>query len=306
MADIDAEREQHQVVALVGIGKMGLAIGERLLGAGYPLAVYNRTPAKAQPLLEGGATALGTPADALRQAHVCVTMVADDAALHAVALGQAGVLAGGRAGTTLIDMSTVSVDASEAVAERAVELGVDYLRAPVSGNPGVVRAGSATLIVSGPAKAAHEFDALLRAIGPNVYYVGAGEDARVVKLALQVMIAGTAELMSEALVLAESAGVDRASLLEVMGGSAVGSPFVRYKTEPLLNDDYTATFTTEMMLKDVRLVLGLAARTQVPLPLTGVLLELLTEATKAGHGDIDFMALYLHLRARGARRRHRP
>ena len=285
------------VTSLVGTGKMGCAIGERLLAAGYPLAVYNRTPERAQPLLDAGASSLASLAEALRDADLCVTVISDDVALREVA---GGVLAGARPGTTLIDMSTVSVAASEEVATAADEAGVSYLRAPVSGNPGVVRGGTATIILSGPADAARDADAVLRAIGPNVFYVGDGEAARVVKLALQVMIGGTAQLMAEALVLAEAAGVDKATLLEVMGNSAVGSPFVKYKTDPLVRDDYSATFTTSMMLKDVDLVLGLAADRGSPTPVTEALRGLLADAVAGGHGDVDFMALYLQLRDRAA------
>jgi 3-hydroxyisobutyrate dehydrogenase-like beta-hydroxyacid dehydrogenase len=287
-------------VSLVGVGKMGSAIGERILAAGYPLAVYNRTPEKAQPLLDAGASGIASLGDVLRKADVCVTTVSDDDALRAIALGSAGILAEARPGTTMIEMSTVSVVASEAVASAADEAGVRYLRAPISGNPGVVRGGTATVILSGASKAARDVDGLVRAIAPIVYYVGDGETARVVKLALQVMIGGTAQLMSEALVLAEAAAVDKENVLEVMGASAVGSPFVRYKTDPLVRGDYSATFTTKMMLKDVDLVLQLAADGGVSLPFTAALRGLLEDAAAAGHGDVDFMALYLQLRERTA------
>jgi 3-hydroxyisobutyrate dehydrogenase-like beta-hydroxyacid dehydrogenase len=284
------------MVSVVGLGRMGLPIAERILDAGFPLSVYNRTSAKADELAARGATVLASPADALASADVCVTMLADDGALEEIA---AGILAAARPGTTLVDMSTVSVAASERVAERAASAGVEYLRAPVSGNPSVVRAGNLTVIVSGPDDVARRLEPLLQAIGPKVKYVGEGELARVVKLALQIMIAGTAELLGESLVLGEAAGVDRRTLLEVVGASAVGSPFVNYKTEPLLNDDYSATFTTSMMLKDIDLVLGLAGESNLSLPLTRDLRTLLETLADRGYDDKDFMALYLQLRETG-------
>jgi 3-hydroxyisobutyrate dehydrogenase len=283
-------------VSVVGLGRMGLPIAERILDAGFPLSVWNRTAAKADELAARGATVLASPADALASADVCVTMLADDAALEEVA-GE--ILAGARAGTALVDMSTVSVAASERVAERAAAAEIEYLRAPVSGNPSVVRAGNLTVIVSGPEDVARRLEPLLQAIGPKVKYVGEGERARVVKLALQIMIAGTAELLGESLVLGEAAGVDRRTLLEVVGASAIGSPFVSYKTEPLLNDDYSATFTTSMMLKDVDLVLDLAGESNLSLPLTRDLRALLERLADGGYDDKDFMALYLQLRETG-------
>jgi 3-hydroxyisobutyrate dehydrogenase-like beta-hydroxyacid dehydrogenase len=272
---------------------MGNPIAERILEAGFPLAVFNRTRARTTPLAERGATVLDSAADALADADVCITMLADDDALEAVA---PEVLGGARPRTTLVDMSTVSVAASERVAERADEAGVEFLRSPVSGNPSVVRGGTLTLVVSGPEDVASRLDGLLRSIGPKVFYVGEGERARVVKLTLQVLVGGIAELLGEAVVLGESGGVDRAKLLEVINASAVGSPLTGYKGEALLRDDYSATFTTAMMLKDVDLVLDLAAERRLVLPFTARLRELLDGAIEGGHADEDFMALYLALR----------
>jgi 3-hydroxyisobutyrate dehydrogenase-like beta-hydroxyacid dehydrogenase len=277
---------------------MGIPIAERLLAAGYPLSVFNRTPEKADPLVELGAHRADGLSELLAEADVCITMVSDDAALEAVTSGPGGVLSAARAGTVLVDMSTVSVAASVRVADAAREADVAYLRAPVSGNPVVVRAGNLTVIVSGPQATFDATVEILTAIGPNVYYVGDGEAARVVKLALQVMVGGTAELLSEALVVGDAGGVDRAKLLDVMGASAIGSPFVKYKSEPLLRDDYTATFTTAMMKKDVELILDLASATGASLPLTSDLDTLLESAIEGGYGELDLMALHLQLQDR--------
>jgi 3-hydroxyisobutyrate dehydrogenase-like beta-hydroxyacid dehydrogenase len=198
-------------------------------------------------------------------------------------------------------MSTVSPGASARVASRADAAGVDYLRAPVSGNPTVVRAGNLSFIVSGPHAVLERVEPVLQAIGPTIHHVGEGEQARVVKLAINLMIGGLAELMSEALVLGEASGVSREALLEVMGSSAVGAPFVRYKTEPLLRDDFSATFTTALMEKDVDLVREAAEEFGVELPLADELKTLLRATTEAGYGDADFMALFLRLRSAAGR-----
>jgi 3-hydroxyisobutyrate dehydrogenase-like beta-hydroxyacid dehydrogenase len=282
-------------VALVGLGNMGQAVAERLLDAGRPLHVHNRTPGRDESLVARGATRLDSAADALASADVCLQLLADDAAVEAVA-GE--VLAGAQPGTLLVDMSTISVAASARVADAAAERGVDYLRAPVSGNPTAVRAAKASIFVSGDEAAATRCEDVLREIAPTVRYVGEGERARVLKLALQILVGGTAGLLSEAVVLGEAAGLDRRTLLEVVGASAVGSPFVHYKTAPLLEDDYAATFTTAMMRKDVDLVLDLAGDTAVDLPLTGELRAVLGSAIEHGHGDEDFISLVLELQER--------
>ena len=273
---------------------MGTAVAERLLQAGYTLAVFNRTAQKADALAQRGAEVAETPADLLERAEVVITSLANDEALEAVA---SQVVPAARPGTVLVDLSTVSPAASARVASLAENASVEYLRAPVSGNPSVVRAGNLSFMVSGSRETLDRVEPVLLAIGPTIHYVGEGEQARVVKLAINLMIAGLAQLMSEALVLGEAAGVSRESLLEVMGTSAVGAPFVKYKTEPLLRDDFSATFTTALMEKDIDLALDVAEEAGLKLPVAAEMKQLLRSAIEAGHGDDDFMALYRHLRS---------
>jgi 3-hydroxyisobutyrate dehydrogenase-like beta-hydroxyacid dehydrogenase len=225
--------------------------------------------------------------------EIVLTSLPDDAALEAVA-GE--IVAAARPGTVLVDLSTVSPASSARVASTAEEASLLFLRAPVSGNPTAVRAGNLSFIVSGPRDALERAEGVLCAIGPTLHYVGEAEDARIVKLAINLVIAGLAELMAEALVLAEASGVTPAALLETMGDSAAGAPFVKYKTAALLRDDYSATFTTRLMEKDVDLILGAAETAGVRLPLAVEIKALVGSAVEAGYGDDDFMALYPHLR----------
>jgi 3-hydroxyisobutyrate dehydrogenase-like beta-hydroxyacid dehydrogenase len=279
---------------LIGLGNMGTAIAERLLDAGYPLVVHNRTRAKAEPLEDRGAEVAETPEELVGHADVVITSLPDDAAFEAVA--EQVVAAASPGGTVLVDVSTVSPEVSARIASLAVSAGVEYLRAPVSGNPTVVRAGNLSFIVSGDSETLERTEPVLRAIGPTITHVGEAEQARVVKLAINLMIAVLAQVISEALVLGEASGVSREALLEVMGSSAAGAPFVKYKTEPLLRDDFSATFTTALMEKDIDLVLDAAADAGVELPLAGEMKTHLHAAIEAGYGDSDFIALFLHLR----------
>ncbi len=273
---------------------MGSAVAERVLAAGYPLLVYNRTPEKAHALVAGGAAVAESPAEVASQVEVVLTSLANDEAFEAVARE---VVAAARPGTALVDLSTVSPEASARIAAEAEAASVAYLRAPVSGNPTVVRAGNLSFIVSGAYEALERVEPVIRAIGSTVHHVGDAEQARIVKLAINLMIAGLAQLMSEALVLGEAAGVSREALLEVMGSSAAGAPFVKYKTEPLLRDDFSATFTTALMEKDIDLVLDAAEDVSVELPLAKQMKTLLRAAIEAGYADDDFIALFKHLRS---------
>jgi 3-hydroxyisobutyrate dehydrogenase-like beta-hydroxyacid dehydrogenase len=295
---------------------MGEPITRRLLGAGHDVTVWNRTREKAAALAKEGAHVADTPAAAWQTATLVVSMVADDKALEAVTLGPEGLLdlegrdgarlksGTGAASATdpvLVDMSTVSPEASARVAEAAAAAGVDYLRAPVSGNPSVVEAGNLGIVVSGDEPVFARVESVLRDIGPNVFYLGPGEQARVMKLALNILIAGTTELLAEALVLGEAYGLDRAKMLEIMGASAVGSPFVKYKTAALVADDYSTTFSTNAMHKDVSLALATGHAGGVPLPFMGCVQQLLEGCIASGWGDADLTALVLRLRREAGR-----
>jgi 3-hydroxyisobutyrate dehydrogenase-like beta-hydroxyacid dehydrogenase len=272
---------------------MGEQIAQRLLDAGHELCVWNRTADRASGLAAAGARVLSSPREACEAAEVCVTMVLDDRALVDVTNE---LFAEPREGAVLVDMSTVSPAASRQVADAAVAAGVAYLRAPVSGNPSVVAAGNLGIMVSGAEEVFGRTEALLRDIGPNVFYVGPGEEARVLKLALNLMIAGNAQLIAEALVLGEANGLDRAKMLEVMGASAAGSPFVKYKSAALVQDDYTATFTGYAMWKDLTMALAAAHDASAPLPVTATIQQLVEGCIGSGWGELDLMALLPRLR----------
>lgn len=279
---------------------MGQAIARRLQAASYPLVVYNRSDGAADEIVAAGGRRAATPAEAFSAADVTISVLADGPAVETVLLADGGALSGDAPGT-LVEMSTVGVDTSIRVAERAAAIGVPYLRAPVSGNPSTVDAGKLTILISGPREAYEAVEPVLSAIGPTHHLLGDGDQARIAKLALNLMVAGTAELLAEALVLGEAHGLARADLLAVVGESAVGSPFVRYKTDALLEEDYTATFTAALMAKDLGLIAESASGAGVPTPVGDLLRELMDACVASGMGALDFMALLLRLEREGGR-----
>ena len=279
-------------LAVLGLGRMGAPIAERLEQAGHELSVWNRSAGPAEAFAERGVRVLGAPRDAWEHADACITMLADGPAVEAVAEDLLATEADG----VLVDMSTIGVDASARVAEACDRRGVEFLRAPVTGNPSVVVAGNLGIIVSGPVVAYERLGGALRDICPNLFHVGEADEARIVKLGLNLVIAGTAQLMAEALVLAEKHGIGRATMLEVMGNSAIGSPLVKYKTEALVADDYTSTFTSRLMYKDLELALGAADEVTTPLPVTALTQQLVQACIATGMGDDDFSALLPRLR----------
>jgi 3-hydroxyisobutyrate dehydrogenase-like beta-hydroxyacid dehydrogenase len=277
-------------VSIVGLGRMGRALAQRLLDQGHDVAVWNRSPGPAQELAAAGATAVADLPAAWAGGRTVITFLADDAAVEAVC---GDLIAAASEGAMLIEMSTIAPPTSARVAQAAEGRRVRYLRAPVSGNPSVITAGNLGIMVSGDRAAYDAAHELLLAIGPKVYYVGDREQARVMKLVLNSIIAGTTQLLAEALTLGGVNGLDRGDMLDVIGGSAVASPFIGYKTTALVERDYTTTFSVALLAKDVGLALQTAG--DVRLPVLEEVRRLTDETVADGLGDHDLLALLVHL-----------
>ena len=275
----------------VGTGRMGFEMVRRLLDAGYDVAVWNRTRAKAEPLAEMGAVIVGEPAE-LADRDVVFTMVAGPEDFKTVTIGPGGLLSRpGRAPAIIVDSSTVSAEASAAVRERAAHAGTALLAAPVSGNPKVVKAGRVTLAASGPREAFEFARPMLEALGPGVTYVGEKDTARLVKICHNLMLGVVAQCMAEITVLAEKGGIARTDFLAFLNASVMGSPFTRYKTPAFALLDYTPTFTPELLRKDFDLGLEVAHELGVSLPLARHVRALVHKMIDEGYLDVDFAAL---------------
>src|SRR5260370_37944236 len=249
-------------VGWIGTGRMGSALAVRLVRAGYDVAVHNRTRAKAAALGEAGATVVDSITDLAGRGIVFV-IVASDAAFASVA---AEVLAAGPPGI-LVDCSTVSAEVSAQVRADAARVGAALVSAPLSGNPGAVAAGHATLVGSGPADAFRRAEPVLEVLGRAVTYVGDGQVARLVKLCHNVFLGVVIPALEEITVLANKAGVSRTSFLDFLNSSVLGSTFTGYKAHALTELDFTPTFTTRLLRKDLDLGLAAARHLEVPMPL---------------------------------------
>src|SRR4051794_25674043 len=277
-------------VGWIGAGRMGAAMARRLLAAGHGVHVWNRTRSKAEEL--AGAKVADAVGD-LAGLAVVFTTVADDASLLRVTLGEGGLLRGHEAPRYLVDASTVAAETSERVRQFAADRGTTLLAAPVSGNPKVVRAGRASIVVSGPAAAYREVEPLLRVIGASVTYVGDGDQARLVKLAHNVLLGVVTQALAEVTVLAQRGGVPRSVFLGFLNDSVLGSVFTRYKSPALVSLDFTPTFTTDLLRKDFDLGFAAARGLEVPMPVAAAAYQLVQAAAGRGHGGTDFAALIL-------------
>lgn len=284
-------------IGWIGLGKMGAPMAHHLRAAGHDLCVWNRTAAKAARLTAEGATLAASPGQAAKGAGFVFSMVADDAALTAAMLGAKGAVAAMDSGAVLVEMSTVSPKASADLSAACAAQGIGYLRAPVSGSVAFAESAKLTVLASGADDVYAAALPLLRAFSARQVHVGLACEARVMKLALNMMVGLTAAMMGEALALGEKNGLAREIMLEVIGASAVASPLVTYKLAMLRSRDYAPAFEARMMAKDFDLALGVAHGSGVPLPMTAQVREGFSAMIADGDGDADFFK-YAEMTAR--------
>lgn len=275
-------------IAVIGAGKMGLQMARHLAAAGHWVTVHDNSPAAQAAARDVGLVVVPTLATAVDGADVVLSSLPHDQALLAVA-GDVVVHAGTDA--IFVDTSTVSLRASAAVAESCARRGIAHVRATVSGNNKMAELAQLTVLGSGPRAAYDRVEPLLRLFGPSQFYLGDGEQARLMKLVINLMIASTSGMLAEALALGEKGGLDWRQMWDVICASAVGAPIVQAKAIQLRERDYTPTFTVEQMRKDVGLILEAGAQLAVPMALTANVEQMLRAATAQGDVDLDYAAV---------------
>ncbi len=279
-------------LGFVGLGVMGSRVVKRLLDAGHTVTGYNRTKAKAQWLLDAGMKWGDSPRAVAQSSDVVFSMVTNTAALHAITQSDAGILAGLSRGKIYIDMGTVSPAASREIAAQVAALGAQMLDSPVSGSVITLEQGQVSLMVGGDKAAFEKVKPILLTIGPKVNYVGANGLAVTMKIATNLSLAVQMLAFSEGVLLAEKAGIARATAVEVLLNSVIASPMVKYRGPFVLKMPDEAWFDVNMMQKDMTLALELGRQLDVPLPTTATTNEMLTAARGMGLAKQDFAAMF--------------
>lgn len=277
----------------VGVGKMGLPMARHLAAAGHAVSAFDLSAERRALAAEAGLALVPDLARALADTPLVISSLPDDAALDTLAHAVAGH---GAPGATWIDTSTVSPEASRAAAARAGACGVACLRAPVSGNNVMAERAALTVFVSGDRAAYERHEALFGCWGAQRFYLGAGEEARIAKLAVNLLIVGTSTMLAEALSLGERGGLDWQQLWSVVEASAAASPIVKAKAPALRQHDYTPTFTVDQMRKDVSLIRAAAAMLGVATPVADVAAEALEHAVRAGDAGADYAVVIQNAR----------
>jgi 3-hydroxyisobutyrate dehydrogenase-like beta-hydroxyacid dehydrogenase len=280
-------------IAFLGLGQMGGPMAARLVEAGHEVTVWNRTPEKAEPLVEKGARPATTPRDAARGAEAAITMLSTPEVLRDVLFGEDGVARGLERGSTVIEMSTVGPEAIRELAGRLPE-GVDLVDAPVLGTVPQATEGSLKVFVGGTHGAFGRWQPVLEALGTPIHIGPQGAGAAM-KLVANSTLGALMSGLGEALALAEGLGLDTSIVLDVLADSAIGVT-VRSKRELIDSGVYPPRFKLSLAAKDLRLVTEAAGSTGRELRVAEAARSWLEDADGAGLGDLDYSAVIAHIR----------
>jgi 3-hydroxyisobutyrate dehydrogenase-like beta-hydroxyacid dehydrogenase len=279
-------------IGFIGLGNMGRGMAANLLRAGHNLTVYNRSAGKADALVQEGATAASSVADASK-GDIVFTMLADDHAVEGATFGAEGILAWLPPGGTHVSSSTISVALSERLAAAHADAGQHYVAAPVFGRPEAAAAAKLFVIAAAAPEALEPVLPLLDAIGQRTFVVSEEpQAANLVKLSGNFLIASAIESVGEAVALAAKAGVDRQQYVDILTSTLFAAPAYQTYGGLIARQEYEpAGFAATLGLKDVRLVLAAAEGLQVPLPVASLLHDRLLRLVATGNGHLDWSAV---------------
>lgn len=280
-------------IGWIGAGKMGGPMAANLLAAGHAVRVTDPS-AQIRHEMSGLGAQTADALDHQSDAAIVFSTLPNDQVLQAVVLGSpttTGLIDRMARGTTLVEMSTVSPECSAKIAEKLHEKGIFYVRAPISGSTAMAKAATLTVLASGDAEGWTAALPLLRLMSGKQFFLGAGEEARYMKLVLNTLVGASSAILAEAVALGSSGGLSRAAMMEVICESAVASPLLKYKADLVVSADYTPAFTIDQMIKDFTLISEAGRANGVPLMAAGLILELYRAAANAGLHNDDFFAL---------------
>jgi len=255
-------------LGFIGLGAMGGRMASRLLAAHHDVVVYNRTSERARPLEQRGAKVASTPKDLASGVDVICSSVANDAALEQVMFGPDGALEGTRAGSIVIEMSTVNPRISRRLHEAARSKGVSVLDAPVSGSTVQAEQGQLVIFVGGEEDVYEKCRPVLAVLGSKTFYLGPSGAGATMKLCVNTLLGLGVQALAEAIALGLKAGLPRERFLQVLGETAVVSPSQKAKLDNARKDDYPAAFPLRLMFKDFGLIAETAMELSVPMPAT--------------------------------------
>ncbi len=277
-------------IGWIGAGKMGGPMSCNIMTAGGQVTVFDPVPENVAGVVAAGGTAAASNVALAADSEIVFSMIPNDAVLRSATLGGAGIFAVMKPGSIYVDMSTVSPEVSAEVSAAAEAAGIAYLRAPVSGSIALAEVGKLTIMVSGPAAAYERCEPIFDAMGAQNFYLGDGDQARYLKLVINLLVGTTGAVLAEALTLGRKGGLDWNQMIDVIGVSAAASPYIQYNVAPLKARDFTPQFTTEQMVKDSRLISEAGHAAGVPLAIGDAMLATFEQTIEAGYGGENLTA----------------
>jgi 2-hydroxy-3-oxopropionate reductase len=280
-------------VAFIGLGIMGGPMARNLVAAGHEVIGVNRSRPAVDRLVEDGGRAAGSVAEAVAGADVVITMLPDSPDVESVALGEDGIYASAEPGTLHVDCSTIRPDVAVQLATQGSAHGLAVVDAPVSGGEAGAIEGSLSIMVGGAEADVERARPLLAAMGKTIVRVGPAGAGQTVKAANQLLVAGTIELVAEAIVFLEAHGVDTTAAVEVLSGGLAGNAILTRKAPNMIARNFTPGFRVELHHKDMGIVTAAARAAGVAIPLGSHVAGLVAALEAQGHGRLDHGALLL-------------
>jgi 3-hydroxyisobutyrate dehydrogenase-like beta-hydroxyacid dehydrogenase len=274
-------------IGLVGLGLLGHAVATRLLAAGHDVVGFDVVGARGDALAELGGTPLASVAAVAQAAEGVCTLLPSLGAVESVIAGADGLVAAGRAGQTIIQMSTISPDLTERLAATTTARGLTFLDCPISGTSGMVARGDGIIFVGGPREAFARWRPTLEAILPRAVYVGMAGQAMLLKLVANLLVALHSAAAAEALAMARRGGLDLGLVLDVLTSSAAGSRMLEVRGPMMAGGEFPAQMKLDLFMKDLHLIQDAAKTLDAALPLTDVAERLYASVQAAGHGSED-------------------
>lgn len=271
-------------VGFIGLGIMGRGMARNLLKAGFEVRVWNRTASRMEELASDGAIPTSSPADLAANSDIIITCVSDTPDVEAVILGEDGVINGARAGALVIDMSTISPQATRTIAEKLAERKVHMLDAPISGGSEGAARGTLSIMIGGDAAQVERAMPYFQAMGKTITHVGTNGAGQTVKLVNQILVVGNTLAMCEALLFAQASGVDLQKTLDAVTQGAAGSWMLSNRGPQILARDWRPGFTIDLQQKDLRLVLQSADQVGTPVIATSMIFNLYRTLQAQGLG----------------------
>lgn len=282
-------------VGFIGLGTMGAPMARNLLTAGFDVTVHNRTREKEEPLADAGATRAATPADAAKHADLVVTIVSDTPEVEHVLFGPQGVATTARAGTVVVDMSTISAEATKDFGARLAHKQIAFVDAPVSGGSEGAEKGTLTIMCGGDGADVERVRPVLEAMGSKITHIGPLGDGQMTKAVNQVIIAGYFLAVAEGMVLAMKSGLDTDKVLEALSAGMARSAVLEMRARNMIDNSYPLGFKLALHMKDLGIALEAAEKAGMGLPLATMVREI-EQRLVAEYGDEDLSALAVELR----------